>query len=161
MDTTSSTDMSTNAARNQGTKPHEQELQKYHQRDMMPSHVFRVGMKIFGKAPPIRRRIINCTLSDIPSAPKSTRSIIHPNTTKCPPSSLSSLSPSYDEYRAWIKERQQMRHTLDSIGANEQWLSSKDCTPIEAKLLTKLKLEREQRRVKPSPTPIEVSHDDN
>ena len=50
-----------------------------------------------------------------------------------------------------------MRETLDSIGAHEQWLSSKDCTPIEATLLEKLRRERiEKNRIKTPPTPSEV-----
>jgi len=43
------------------------------------------------------------------------------------------------EYQKWLSDRQHMRSNLERIGANEQWLLSKERTPLENTLLSQLK----------------------
>ena len=43
------------------------------------------------------------------------------------------------EYQKWLSDRQHMRSNLDRIGANEQWLLSKERTPLENTLVSQLK----------------------
>ena len=43
------------------------------------------------------------------------------------------------EYRKWLSDRQHMRSNLERMGANEQWLLSKERTPLENTLLSQLK----------------------
>lgn len=165
--------METRRSREEGAVPSierspslQEELQKYHQRDLLPSHIYRVGMKIFGKKPLSRKRIINpsMTWKDPPATSIRNSLIKEPSLEKSTllgsgkgPGTDSNVM-SVDMYREWVGRRKEMRNMLDSIGAHEQWLSSKECTPIEAALLEKLRRERiERNRIKPPPTPSEVT----
>ena len=42
------------------------------------------------------------------------------------------------QYNKWLSHRRDMRGKLDNLGANRRWLLSKDCTPLENKLLSQL-----------------------
>lgn len=169
--------METRRSREEGAVPSierspslQEELQKYHQRDLLPSHIYRVGMKIFGKKPLSRKRIINpsMTWKDPPATSIRNSLIKEPSLEKSTllgsgkgPGTDSNVM-SVDMYREWVGRRKEMRNMLDSIGAHEQWLSSKECTPIEAALLEKLRRERiERNRIKPPPTPSETSGTDD
>lgn len=143
--------------------PIEEQLQHFHQRDIMPSHIFRVGMKIFSKKPPVRRRIIDSSICWKPSNVTKTNQRAEPSrkTVHVHVPTITPSPPAYSDYKAWISQRRQMRETLDSIGAHEQWLMSKECTPIEATLLAKLKEEKEREerdKLRPPPLPLEVSN---
>lgn len=135
--------------------PVEEQLSHYHQRDLMPTHVFRVGMKIFGKKPPIRRRVIEGSYG------KSIQHSLHRDRqkiTKDKDKEEKTQDDQQQEYKTWLEQRKKLREGLESIGAHEQWLTSKKCTPIEAKLLAKLKEERRLRnKPKSPPPPSEVS----
>ena len=143
----------------------QEELQKYHQRDLLPSHIYRVGMKIFGKKQVTRKRIIDPSITwkeppatsiknSLIQEPSLEKSTLLGSPVKGP---TDSKAMSVEMYKEWVGRRKKMRSMLDSIGAHEQWLSSKECTPIEAALLEKLRQERiERNRVKPPPTPSEV-----
>ena len=150
----------------------------YHQRDLLPSHIYRVGVKIFNKTPAYRTRLIDTTLCKqrlnliphpimskrlhdlkaakskdaTPQADTPLQETIR-KTEKKSPSAFTTT-----DYSNWISNRQQLRSDLDKLGANEKWLSNKECTPIEATLLEKLQTERwlAGRKVVP-PTPVEVS----
>jgi hypothetical protein len=143
--------------------PIEEQLAHYHQKDLMPVHVYRVGMKVFGNSwskPPIRRRVIDASCFLKPSLNKDQQPYcirMHQKTKECDnPEELQ--VEKQREYKAWLHQRKELRENLDSIGANEKWLTSKQCTPIEAKLLTKLQEERRNRnRTKSPSTPTETS----
>ncbi len=53
----------------------------------------------------------------------------------------SAVSPQFTDetYRQWVTERRRMRAGLESLGASEQWLLSKERTPLEASLLNHLR----------------------
>ena len=119
-------------------------------------------MKIFGKKQVTRKRIIDPSITwKEPPATSIKNSLIQVEKSTLLGSSVKgptdSKVMSVEMYKDWVGRRKKMRSMLDSIGAHEQWLSSKECTPIEAALLEKLRQERiERNRVKPPPTPSEV-----
>ena len=147
--------------------PTEEQVQHYHQRNFIPSHLYRVGVKLFRKKAPVRQRVIDTTSCWVPSA---RHQVPHPimatridklkNVEHVTQSQNKSEASSHLEYKSWLAQRQEMRKNLESMGAHEQWLTAKECTPIEATLLVRLREERRLRnRVKTPPTPTEVCLD--
>ena len=66
---------------------------------------------------------------------------------------------SEQEYKSWVATRQHMRSDLEALGANEQWLCSKERTPLENGLLARLREKKRKKmaaaRAAPS-SPVEV-----
>ncbi len=139
--------------------PIEKQLTRYRQRDLVPSHLHRIGTRLFrGSSFNTRRRVIDASHFSPPNrinhqallnasfdgrirephdktSSKLTKSLSEPSVT---------LSDPESEYRKWLAERKVLRNDLDSLGATEKWLTSKECTPLEASLLTQL---RDQKRL--------------
>ena len=65
---------------------------------------------------------------------------------------------SEDDYRQWISRRRGLRSRLDTLGASEAWLCSKERTPLEVALLSRLRSERRaaSRETAPAGATIEV-----
>ena len=133
-----------------------EQLTHYRQRDLAPSHLFRLGTNLFGRSSlAVRRRVfeaeqfpprtgvnhqalLNKSLDGKtvperrdPGKGQLVKSLSEP--------SVTSLSDSEAEYKKWLADRKALRSTLDSLGANEKWLLSKERTPLESSLLTKMR----------------------
>ena len=176
--------------------PASEQLARYRQRDLVPSHLYRLGTKLLGSHHP-RRRVIDAslytpqertphaqlirrswdgrTVASTSSGPESTNQTHLARTNTLPVSaSLAQEAPrdaggrntmglkardfSMEDYRRWISERRELRASLDGLGASEAWLSSKERTPLEETLLSRLSSERRAaERKAPVSTTTEVS----
>ena len=141
--------------------PPSSQLPFYRQRDLVPSHLYRLGTGIFGNEPLRRRRVFDASLYSPPQkTPHSTllkRSVDgRPVPLVCSrldaqskEKALSScdqlnegqiVGESFTEaqYKQWLSNRQTMRSNLESLGANEEWLLFKERTPLENTLRSQL-----------------------
>lgn len=152
--------------------PLTEQLTYYRQRDLIPSHLYRVGTRLFGSSiAGARHRVIDASLQsphkgvchetllqrslDGKEASLALHHSIRTSSAsiKCNPgaigrshsvpsvSHLGSENSDFSElqYRKWLLERRTLRENLDSLGANEKWLCSKERTPLESSLLMKIR----------------------
>ena len=153
-----------------------EELQRYRQRSLIPSHLYRLGTKLFGSEP-TRHRVIDAarfvrrelvphaihlrrtwdgrpleTAQDVlakkPSVLQRTHSEQNLNAVK-----TSDFTEA--QYRQWMDERRRTRDGLESMAVSERWLCSKTRTPLEDKLLAELRGKR--RATISASTPIPAS----
>lgn len=149
--------------------PPSDQLQFYHQRNLVPSHLYRLGTGILGGSPP-RRRVIDASLyappGGTPHAQLIWRSLdgrVKPvgrsPTTKEGLTSGACVRPrsltdpamaahqfTEEEYRGWVGQRQRLRADLEAMGASQRWLLSKERTPLETFLLSHMRRGRGQGR---------------
>ena len=138
--------------------PMEERLQRYKQRDLIPSHLFRVGIRLFGNAPLTRTRVFEASQY----SPPKWQPRVHPSRVLQPPDKEQEQEIKLDEalksprkpsefteadYREWVEERMRIREGLEDMGVNERWLCSKNRTPAEEHLLAQL---REKNRLRQS-----------
>ena len=127
--------------------PESQQLQNYHQRNFIPSHLYRMGVKLFRKEPTVRTRVIDASYwipkNDQTSAKTNWPSLSSPLKDDFKPASAPTQY-TVDEYKNWIAHRQELRKNLEQLGGCEQWLLSKSCTPVEASVLERLRAQRRE-----------------
>ena len=143
--------------------PPSSQLPFYRQRDLVPSHLYRLGTGIFGSEPLRRRRVFDAALYLQPQktphgallkrsfdgrpAPLVCRRLDAQSKEEKALSSYDQLNEgrivgeSFTEaqYKQWLSNRQSMRSNLESLGANERWLLFKERTPLENTLLSQLR----------------------
>ena len=129
-----------------------------HGRDLLPSHVYRLGVRLFGSQPIRRSRVIEASLFH--PTPKTPHSALLRRTLdgkdertkrptpllppEMPPAQPQALAGSdvgtftEGDYRCWLESRRSMRATLDGAGLTERWLRSKDRTELEGAVLARL-----------------------
>ena len=114
--------------------------------------MFRRAIDLFGDSSIIRKRIFNSPPENgtILKAPQSLASSSLANSAYAKPrvfpkKEREATSVELDtgvaevvEYQEWLKRRKGMRAQLEQIGNVEKWLTGKDCTPSEKKLLQSL-----------------------
>ena len=156
------------------TLPVSEQLQYYHQRDFLPSHLYRLGLNLFGKdSGRIRKRVINAPPATIPIQ-NSTKTNNHPvNIVKTRKNALKrtpvddtvkklpllqlhqdtiSLNDDHatdtDEYLSkWVTDRQALRNNLETFGDCEQWLKAKQCTPLESSVLEQIRAKKNSTKL--------------
>ena len=134
------------------------QLPHYYQRDLTSSHLYRLGTDLLGKSTiKVRRRLIDASLYFTPPAQRHTAPL---NTSLDGRSSARSretcakvhyskgvqmcsryfagVDAAKCQYKAWIDQRQKMRMSLNPLGAYEQWLLTKDRSPLEEVMLSKM-----------------------
>lgn len=136
----------------------EERLQQYKQRDLIPSHLYRIGIRLFGNAPLTRTRVFQASQF----SPPNWQPRVHPSRVLHSPDKEQEQEIKLEEalkgprkpsdfteaeYREWVEERMRIREGLEGMGVSERWLCSKDRTPAEEHLLTQL---REKNRLKQS-----------
>ena len=122
--------------------------ERYRSRDMRGSKVFRKAIDLFGESSIIRKRLINPSLNDsaleedLP--PSSLVNSVYakprtfPNKEKKSSITDTVCETEVDEYHKWLKQRKEMRAQLERLDNVEKWLTGKECTPSEKKLLESL-----------------------
>ena len=142
-----------------------EQLQYYYQRDFRPSHIYRTGVKLFNKETSVRRRVItapsysdthNC-LDKIVTQRGSKACNVRAKTVSFHSNQLptsTSATKDDDDFctNNWISERKTLRHNLENFGNCEQWLLSKQCTPLENSVLKQIKAAKNNKQliVKPN-----------
>ena len=159
-----------------------EELQRYRQRDLIPSHLYRLGTKLFGSEPP-RHRVIDAARyvprELVPHAtnlrrtwdgrPLETTQGVRAQRSlhlqrRHSDQNLNAVKAgnfTQDQYRQWMDERRRTREGLESMNVSERWLCSKTRTPLENKLLAELRGKRRATTAATSQIPAsrsEVSH---
>ena len=138
--------------------PVAEQLQQYKQRDLIPSHIYRTGIKLFGNSTYKRTRIFESSQFSPPQwRPRAHHSCTPQQTDKEQEQKLklekvlqSPHKPSEfteAEYHVWVTERMKMREDLEGMGVSERWLCSKDRTPAEQHLLSQLRKNARLRRL--------------
>ena len=122
--------------------------------------MFRKAIDLFGDSSIIRKRIFNPSTNTILKEPQSLASSSLANSVYARPRvypekrrettsvELDSGEAKVVEYQEWLKRRKVMRAQLEQFGNVEKWLTGKDCTPSEKKLLQNL----QSRDVSSSPS---------
>lgn len=152
--------------------PIEDQLTRYRQRDLVPSHLHRIGTHLFGGCSfNARRRVVDAShyspQSDVihhtllntsfngrtherydRTYGRLVKSLSEPSV---------KLSESESKYRKWIADRKVLRHDLDSLGPTERWLTSKERTPLETSLLTRLRNESKKKDRANTKPEVEIS----
>ncbi len=152
--------------------PIEEQLTHYRQRNLVPSHLHRIGTHLFGGSSfNVRRRVIDASHfsphnginhlallnASFDGKIRETRTRTGFKLTKSLSEPSVKLSDSESDYRKWIADRKVLRSDLDSLGATEKWLTSKERTPLETSLLTRLRDEKCLASAKPKVESYEVS----
>ena len=130
--------------------PESEQLQYYHQRDFLSTHLYRLGINLFGKDSRIRRRVIIAPLGLTPTAQHQTNKTVQKKATllKTPQVDIEKKAPKtttftdddiddHEQLSKWISDRKVLRHSLEHFGDCEKWLKSKQCTPLETSVLKK------------------------
>lgn len=136
-----------------------EELHRYRQRDLIPTHLYRLGTKLFGSEP-TRRRVIDAARyvprELVPHAVNLRRtwdgrpleiaqqkpSTLQRRHSDLNLDSVKARDFTEDQYRQWMDQRKRTRDGLDSMALSERWLCSKTRTPLENKLLAELRGKR-------------------
>lgn len=146
--------------------PISEQLEHYHKRDFLPSHLFRIGLDLFGKNQDVRKRVI------VASRPATHDSAIRPGEREqevtrdsksrkpIEPAAILSSSISSDrytssgglDYRKWIAERKALRNNLEHFGDCEKWLMSKNCTEVERSVLDQFKIKKKTGSLTENPS---------
>ena len=155
--------------------PLSEQLTYYRQRDLVPSHLYRVGTRLFGSSGIGARHRVTDTSFHSPSKGVCHEILLqrsldgkeaslpshygmhtgsagikgHQQQFRAIRKSRSEPSVSHlgfensdfsePQYRKWLSDRRTLREGLDSLGANEKWLCSKERTPLESSLLRKIR----------------------
>lgn len=141
--------------------PVSEQLPYYRQRNLTHSHLYRFGQREIPTDVSFpRRRVIDASLYSprhrVGHHALLQRSLdgqpqkgLTDNASKCQdylysePSVLDVSANSSDlsetQYRKWTVDRRELRKSLDSVGANEKWLCSKERTPLENSILARLR----------------------
>lgn len=134
---------------------------KYRSRDMRGSKVFRRAIDLFGESSIIRKRQFNAIsdsriLKDEDLGPSSLANSVYakprvfPNKEKRKSSITDDvIETEVDEYHKWLEQRKEMRAQLEQVGNVKKWLSGKECTPSEKKLLESIKSRNKKSSVIP------------
>ena len=152
-----------------------QELHCYRQRDLIPSHLYRLGTKLFGSEP-IRHRVIDASRyvprELVPHAANLRRTwdgrpletaqhlrekkplALQRRHSDVNLNSVETSDFNEDQYRQWIEQRKKTRDGLESMALSERWLCTKTRTPLENKLLAEM---RGKRRGAIAASPITAS----
>lgn len=137
------------------------QVHRYRQRDLTPSHLYRLGTKLF-RSEPTRHRVINAAhyvpRELVPHARNLRRTWdgkpldnVYDRSQRLPlqrrhsDQSLNSVKTSdftQDQYRQWMDERRSIRNGLDMMTISERWLCTKTRTPLENKVLSELRCKR-------------------
>ena len=152
-----------------------QELLRYRQRDLIPSHLYRLGTKLFGSEP-TRHRVIDASRyvqrELVPHAENLRRTWdgrpIETAREKKPLAlqrrhsdvNLHSVKTSdftEDQYRQWVSLRKKTREGLESMALSERWLCSKSRSTLENKLLAEMRGRRRAALTASLPIPAPKS----
>jgi len=140
--------------------PEKEQLSRLKHRDLEPSHLYRLGTGLFGgTAFTTRTRVIDAEhFSTYSSGGVKHQTLIdtafgckdktqHTNKTGRIVKSHSEpiVSGPEEEYRKWLTGRKSLRSDLDSLGASEKWLLSKERTKLEASVLNRLRESKKQK----------------
>lgn len=148
------------------------QLHRYRQRDLTPSHLYRLGTKLF-RSEPTRHRVIDAahyvprelvphetnlrrTWDGKPLEKVYDRSQRTSLQRRHSDQSLNSVKTSdftQDQYRQWMDERRSVRNGLDMMAISERWLCTKTRTPLENKLLSELRSKRKSSITASVPIP--------
>lgn len=123
--------------------------ERYRSRDMRGSKVFRKAIDLFGESSIIRKRLFTPVLNDQAAfnideqalAPSSLANSVYAKPRVFPERGKKDSSKDgvgeaeVDEYHKWLERRKGMRAQLEQLGNVEKWLTGKECTPSERKLL--------------------------
>ena len=148
------------------------QLRRYRQRDLIPSHLYRLGTKLFGSEP-LRRRVIEAshyvprelvphainlsrTWDGQPVARDEKPPVLQRRLSEQRLHNVSTSEFTHDQYRQWMDERRRLRDGLDAMALSERWLCSKERTPLENKLLAELRSKRKAAIA--ASTPIPTTH---
>lgn len=125
--------------------------ERYRIRDMRGSKVFRKAIELFGDSSIIRKRVFTPSPNDKNDSafegetlrPSSLANSVYANPRVFPKKEKKLTTDScgeteVDEYHKWLEQRKVMRAQLEQLGNMERWLSGKECTPSERKLLKSL-----------------------
>ena len=152
--------------------PIEDQLTRYSQRDLVPSHLHRIGTHLFGGCSfNARCRVIDASHYSPQSGVIHHTSLntsldgrTHERYDRTDSRFVKSLSEpsvklsgSESKYRQWIADRKMLRHDLDSLGATERWLISKERTPLETSLLTRLRNDSKKKDRANTKLEVEIS----
>ena len=135
-------------------------LHGYRQRDLTPSHLYRLGTKLFGSEP-VRHRVIDAA-HYVPR--KLVPHVVNLRRTwdgqpldelrrerseklqrRHSEQNLNDVSTSdftQEQYRQWMEERKRVRKGLEGMAVSERWLCSKTRSPLENKALAELRSRR-------------------
>ena len=125
--------------------------ERYRTRDMRGSKVFRKAIELFGDSSIIRKRVFTPSPNDRNDSsfegetlrPSSLANSVYAKPRVFPKKEKKLTMDSYsetevDEYHKWLEQRKVMRAQLEQLGNMERWLTGKECTPSERKLLKSL-----------------------
>lgn len=158
-----------------GREVYTDQLQRYRQRDLTPSHLYRLGTKLFGSEP-IRHRVIEAAhyvprrliphtinlrrtwdgkpLDDVrPQKPQ----VLQRKHSEQNLNAVKTSDFTQAQYRQWMDERTRVRDGLDAMAISERWLCSKTRTPLENKLLAELRGKRRAAIAASAPIPTTQS----
>ena len=158
------------------------QLQRYRQRDLIPSHLYRLGTKLF-RSEPTRHRVIEAAhyvpRELVPHTVNLRRtwdgrpldSVRHTRSPKSPvlqrrhsEQNLNAVDTgdfTEAQYRQWMEERRRVRDGLEAMAISERWLCSKTRSPLENKVLAELRCKRKEAIAASAPVPTtqsEVRH---
>ena len=134
------------------------QLDNYRQRDLTASHLYRLGTKIFGSEPAIRRRVhdtsefqspqytphrdnLRRTWDGKPLVPARKPLLVRRHSEQ---SLVGVRTADFTEkqYRQWVEERKGIRAGLDGMAVSERWLCSKTRSPLENNVLAEIRSKR-------------------
>ena len=135
-------------------------LHGYRQRDLTPSHLYRLGTKLFGSEP-VRHRVIDAAhyvpwklvphvvnlrrTWDGQPLDELRRERSEKLQRRHSEQNLNDVSTSdftQEQYRQWMEERKRVRKGLEGMAVSERWLCSKTRSPLENKALAELRSRR-------------------
>lgn len=128
--------------------PISEQVQFYKQRNLLDSKLFRIGNAIWGAQS--RTRIVNASYdhkknqlstNEIPSEIEydQPRGRNDPNIERSVPYTAKKLTTHIPRYKEWLKNRTIINTNINHMELNEQWLSSKNRTELETRVLKRTK----------------------
>ena len=122
--------------------------EQYRSRDMRGSKVFRKAVELFGESSIVRKRVFNPSPNDSAFEEQTLRPSSLATSVYAKPrvfprkekklTTENAGETELDEYHKWLEQRKVMRAQLEQLGNMEKWLTGKECTPSERKLLNSL-----------------------
>ena len=157
-------------------------LQRYRQRDLIPSHIYRLGTKLF-RSEPTRRRVIEAAhyvprelvphaanlrrtwdgrpLDTVHGARPQKSPVLQRRHSEQNLNAVDASDFTQAQYRQWMEERRRVRDGLEAMAISERWLCSKTRSPLENKVLAELRCKRREAITASVPIPTtqsEVRH---
>lgn len=121
---------------------------RYRSRDMRGSKVFRKAIDMFGDSLIVRKRTFNplpndSALEEQTLMPSSLANSVYAKPRVFPEKERKRSTDcvndtEVDQYHKWLQQRKEMRVQLEQLGNVEKWLTGKECTPSEKRLLETL-----------------------